>query len=161
MAKTISALEIEFEGWRTALQKRLSKADAHLQATQAIQDLIVLNRDELNIAPGFWSLTIRAHLHTGLLDQASLVDRNPRSNSMFRMLDFVEQNTKLFSEALFRARLVAKGNGPESVEDSTEGRSKVSSKTILEHRGLIVKTEIKNLQVWRVDGQRKWDASEG
>ena len=140
--------QTKFESWRSALAERLDHADANLKAWLAIEGYRQEHVAELNIAPAFWSLTMRAHLHAGLLDLATLVDRNRQSISIYRLLDYVEEYQELFSDRAYENRLRTQSIHGKRLEEMVRDRRRVTEEKICEDRTAIADfdKDIKNLR---------------
>lgn len=153
MTKYVTQLEKKFEDWRSALANALNHAKAHIEAWSAIEEYRVDHVNELNIAPSFWGLTRKAHLHAGLLNLSILLDKNRRSVSLPRWLDWIEQHLSLFSDdKMFTQRLL---RSSRIDEDELESRGKIPRKVTREfinaHREKIhsFDTDIEYLKAWR------------
>ena len=83
-------------------------ARAHLKLNEHLDNYRSSYLHELNQAPHFFKLTMLAHYDDALLTLSRILDRHEDSLSVWKFLNFVEQNHGIFSSQAFRQRM--KGN---------------------------------------------------
>jgi hypothetical protein len=124
-------------------------ARAHLNLGERLEKYKATSYlDELNQAPHFFTYTIKAHLDDALLTLSRILDRHEDSLSIWKFLNFAEQNCRIFSTEAFRKRMRQKPNYDEywvkshtsiTLNEIQEDRQKLKS---LEHT-------VNNLKTWR------------
>jgi hypothetical protein len=103
--------------------------------------------DELNQARYFFNFTIKAHLDDLLLTLSRILDRHDESLSIWKFLDFIEQNLKLFSADVFQHRMK---NNPY-YDSLIESHIPITTREIDADRQKLIKLEltVNNLATWR------------
>lgn len=54
--------------------------------------------EAINVCPAFWTFTIRAYLHSMMIDLCKLYDADKKVYGVFHLLDVCKQNISLFAE---------------------------------------------------------------
>lgn len=126
-------------------------ARAHLKLWERLEKFKATDYlDELNQAPHFFTFTTKAHLDDALLTLARILDRRLRHDplSIWKLLDFVEQNQEIFSTEAFRHRMIEK---PNYDEYWTKSHKPITLKEIEEDRQKLASLEhvISNIEKWR------------
>lgn len=106
-------------------------ARAHLKLNERLEEYKADYLKELNQAPHFFILTIRAHYDDALLTLSRILDRQKNSLSIWKFLNFVEQNREIFSEEVFSQRI--KDNPYH--ESLIESHESITCEEIEEDRG--------------------------
>ena len=88
--------------WETILARARLKLNEHLDNYRSSY------LRELNQAPHFFKLTMLAHYDNALLTLSRILDRHEDSLSIWKFINFIEQNRRIFSNQAFRQRM--KGN---------------------------------------------------
>jgi len=83
-------------------------ARAHLKLNERLDNYRSSYLRELNQSPHFFKLTMLAHYEDALLTLSRILDRHEDSLSVWKFLNFVEQNRRIFSNQAFCER--RKGN---------------------------------------------------
>ena len=122
-------------------------ARAHLKLWERLESYKSNYLKELNQTPHFFTFTIRAHLDDALLTLSRILDKHEDSLSIWKFLDFVEQNHKIFSNQAFRQRI--KGN--PHYESLIKSHTPITLKEIEEDRQKLgsLKDTIDNIKEWR------------
>ena len=152
MSKYLENVQKKFESWRSALATMQDHAVAHLKVWVAIEGFMADHVDELNIAPAFWGLTRRAHLHVGLLNLGMLVDKHPKSINLPRLLDYVEKQHELFSEGAYEEWFRAKTLfSEETIKEWIRDRKRVTHERVAQDIAVIAgfDQDVENLRGWR------------
>jgi hypothetical protein len=104
--------------------------------------------DELNTATYFFTFTIKAHLENVLVTLSRILDRHKKSLSIWKFLNFAEQNTAIFSTQAFHQRMKQK---PDYDEDWDRSHKPITLKEIEEDRHKLESIEhiVNNLTIWR------------
>lgn len=110
-------------------------ASAHLKLWERLESYKASYLHELNQAPHFFTLTMRAHLDDALLTLSRILDRHEDSLSIWKFLNFVEQNRKIFSDQAFYQRIkentdfksLLKSHIPITPEEIREHRQKLGN----------------------------------
>jgi hypothetical protein len=110
--------------WETIL------ARAHLKLNERLDNYRSSYLKELNQAPHFFKLTMLAHYNDALLTLSRILDQHEDSLSIWKFLNFVEQNCRIFSNQAFRQRM--KGN--PNYESLTKSHTPVTPKEVDEDR---------------------------
>lgn len=150
--KTTQTPEEKFESWRDALAERMHNAHGHLEALIQIDEFRVTHVNELNIAPAFWGITLRAHLHAGILNLTTLLSKNLRVTSLPRLLDHMNDHLGMFSNDAYENRLRKLGRLSEGVLDwDISEHSEVTTTAIEERKQALLShtTTITHLKAWR------------
>ncbi len=123
-------------------------ARAHLKLWERLEGYKASHLKELNQAPHFFMFTIKAHLDDTVLTLSRILDKHEDSLSIWKFLNFVEQNLKIFSNEAFAQRIRQKQNydehwgkphTPITKEEIREDRQKLSS----------LENVINNIKGWR------------
>ena len=80
-------------------------ARAHLKLSERLEKYKADYLKELNQAPHFFILTIRAHIDDALLTLSRILNVHKDSLNIWKFLNFVEQNREIFSEEVFSQRI--------------------------------------------------------
>ncbi len=144
-------IEAKFEKRMSVLDKTLRAAKVHFYLAEKIESFPVDHLAEWNVAPAFWSYTIRAHLHAGILAIAKLLDNRRGSLSLPHFLQFVDSNPQLFSRESLVRRLKKK-RPHDSVMDIERWLQDYQG--VPDHKAQIEKVEnvekkLPNLSNWR------------
>jgi hypothetical protein len=101
-----SQIEREFETYRELFRKELTRARMHFALYKLLQDAKKGYLKELNQAPVFFNFTISAHRDAGLMSLFRLLKKQEASLTLWKFLDFVDNNlSQLFSNEAFSARV--------------------------------------------------------
>jgi len=99
--------------WETIL------ARARLKLNERLDNYRSNYLRELNQAPHFFRLTMLAHYDDALLTLSRILDRHEDSLSIWKFLNFVEQNCRIFSNQAFRQRMKENPNYESLIESHT------------------------------------------
>jgi hypothetical protein len=124
-------------------------ARAHLKLWERLENYRATGYlHELNKAPHFFNFTIKAHIDDALLTLSRILDRHEDSLSIWKFLNFSEQNCRIFSTEVFRERMRQK---PNYDEYWVESHTSITLKEIQEDRQKLKSLEhtLNNLKIWR------------
>lgn len=124
-------------------------ARAHLNLWERLEKYKATSYiDELNQARYFFTFTIKAHLDDLLLTLSRVLDRHEDSLSIWKFLNFTEQNRAIFSTQAFRQRIMQK---PDYDEYWDTSHKPITLKEIEEDRQKLERLEqtVNNLTTWR------------
>ena len=144
----LSQREEYFQKYYDRLIVEALHARAHLNLWERLEKYKATSYiDELNQAQYFFTFTIKAHLDDVLLILSRILDRHEDSLSIWKFLDFAEQNLEIFSTEVFRQRM--KGN--PYYESLIESHTPVTPKEVDEDKQKLEKLEqtVNNLTTWR------------
>jgi hypothetical protein len=146
----LSQREEYFQKYHEKLMWETQNAQAHLKLWERLEKYKLSYLHELNQAPHFFSFTTKAHLDNALLTLARILDQNPRHDplSIWKFLNFVEQNCDMFSTEAFRQRVMQK---PNYDEHWTKSHEPITIKEINKNRRKLEGLEqtVNNLTNWR------------
>ena len=94
-------------------------ARAHLKLNERLDNYRSSYLRELNQAPLFFKLTMLAHYDDALLTLSRILDIHKDSLSIWKFLNFVEQNCGIFSKQAFRKRMKDNQNYESLIESHT------------------------------------------
>lgn len=136
-----------FQEYYDKLIGQTINARAHLKLWERLNRYNPSYLDELNQAPHFFTFTVRAHLDGALLTLSRILDRHEDALSIWKFLDYAEQNLEIFSTEVFRQRM--KGN--PYYESLIESHTPVTPKEVDEDKQKLEKLEqtVNNLTTWR------------
>ena len=119
----------------------------HLKLWESLENYKASYLDELSQAPHFFTYTIKAHLDDTLLTLSRILDRHKKQLSIWKFLNFAEQNHEIFSTQAFRQRM--KGN--PYYESLTESHTPVTPEDVDEDRQKLesIQNTVNNLTAWR------------
>lgn len=145
----LSQAEQYFQKYYDELMRQVINARAHLKLWERLESYKSNYLKELNQAPHFFQFTMQAHLDDALLTLSRILDKHEDSLSIWKFLDFVEQNCKIFSTQAFHWRMKHK---PDYDEHRVKSHTSITLKEIQEHRQKLesLKETIDNLKEWRV-----------
>ncbi|MFC1943288.1 hypothetical protein ACFLWO_01755 [Chloroflexota bacterium] len=91
------------------LWRELDEADMHFSVVKYISNASKEYLEELNQSPGFWGLTMNAHMYSTLMHLNNLFGKEAKEKylHMRSFLDFVKENLAIFSREAFEKRLRA------------------------------------------------------
>lgn len=125
-------------------------ARAHLKLWERLESYKASYLKELNQAPHFFTFTLKAHLDDVLVILSRILDRRRRGDplSIWKFLDFAEQNLEIFSNEAFSQRMREKSNYDEYWVKS---HTPITQKEIEEDRQKLtgLQNTINNLITWR------------
>jgi len=144
----LAQAEEYFQKYYDRLIQETLHARAHLNLWERLEKYKSSHLKELNQAPHFFNFTIKAHLDDALLSLSRILDRHEDSLSIWKFLNFVEQNCDMFSTEAFRQRMMRK---PNYNEHWTKSHEPITIKEINEDRQKLEKLEqtVNNLTTWR------------
>jgi hypothetical protein len=146
----LSQAEEHFKKYHEKLIWETQNTRAHLELWERLEKYKSSHLKELNQAPHFFTFTIKAHLDDALLTLSRIVDRRLRHDplSVWKFLNFVEQNCDMFSTEAFRQRVMQR---PNYDEDWTKSHEPITIKEINEDRQRLTNLEnvISNIEKWR------------
>ena len=142
-----SRAEKYFQKYYDKLIGQTINARAHLKIWECLENYKSSYLHELNQAPHFFTFTIRAHLDDALMTLSRILDRHADSLSIWKFLNYVERNRKIFSKDVFSQRM--KGN--TYYDSLMESHTPITRKEIEEDRQELGNLEhiIDNLNTWR------------
>ncbi len=125
-------------------------ARAHLKLWERLENYRASYLKELNQAPHFFTFTLKAHLDDTLVTLSRILDRRRRGDplSIWKFLDFAEQNLGIFSNEAFSQR---KRRKPDYNERWVKSHTPITQKEIEEDKQKLssLKHTINNLIIWR------------
>lgn len=140
--------EEEFRRYHDRLWRELDKADMHFSVVKYISNASKEYLQELNQAPGFWGLTMTAHIFSTLMHLNNLFGKGAKEKHlhMRSFLDFVKENLDIFSRESFEKRLKAvnKYDGRASEFDS-----QITAEKVEKDIEKLKKLPISSLKAWR------------
>lgn len=140
--------EEEFSRYHKRLRDELNKANWHFSIVKYISDIGKDYHKELNQAPGFWGLTINAHMSCALarLNNFFGEEKVMKHLHMRSFLDFIEQNLGIFSNQAFKKRLCKEGRYDEL---AAKFNSEITIEKVKSDRQKLSKLPISSLTKWR------------
>lgn len=122
-------------------------ARAHLKLGERLENFKDDYHDELIQAPHFFTFTIRAHFDDSLMILSRILRRQRKALTISRFLDFVEQNSEIFSKEAFSQRMIGKSNYKYEINSHTP----ITTKEIKEDRQKLTDLQdtVRNLVTWR------------
>jgi hypothetical protein len=145
----LSQKERLFQKYYDRLIVEALHAGAHLNLWERLEKYKATSYiDELNQAPYFYTFTTKAHLENVLVTLSRILDRHEDSLSIWKFLDFAEQNRKIFSTGVFQQRMIQK---PDYDEYWVKSHTPITLQEIEDDRERLAKLEqtVKNLDKWR------------
>jgi len=145
----LSQAEDYFQKYYDRLIREILDARAHLKLWERLEKFKATDYiDELNQAPHFFTFTIKAHLEDALLTLSRILDKHEDSLSIWKFLDFAEQNREIFSAQAFHQRMKQK---PNYDEHWVKSHTPITLKEINEDRQKLASLEqvISNIKKWR------------
>jgi len=147
----LSQTEKNFQKYYNKLIWETLYARAHLKLWERLEKYRATDYlDELNQAPHFFTFTTYAHFTDALLTLARILDRRLCHDplSIWKFLNFVEQNQEIFSTEVFHQRMTQK---PNYDEYWTKSHKPITLKEIEEDRQKLTNLErvISNIEKWR------------
>jgi len=144
----LSQTEEYFQKYYEKLIWETQNARAHLKLWERLERYKSSHLKELNQAPHFFTFAIKAHLDDALLTLSRILDRHEDSLSIWKFLDFAEQNCQIFSTEAFRQRMRQK---PNYDKHWTKSHEPITIKEIKEDRQKLERLEqtVNNLTTWR------------
>jgi hypothetical protein len=145
----LSQAEEYFQKYYDRLIWETLHARAHLKLWERLEKFKANSYlDELNQAPHFFNFTITAHLVDVLLTLSRILDRHKKSLSIWKFLNFAEQNREIFSAQAFHQRMIQK---PNYDEYWTKSHKPITLQEIEEDRHKLERLEqtVNNLTAWR------------
>lgn len=148
-----SVQEEQFLKYHQRLIDELRWANMHFKVWKQVRNHTTDYLRELNQASAFFSSTIKAHLDSAVMHLSKILDKHGKALSIWKFLNFVEQNQDIFSMHAFSQHMIAK-YGYE-VQDRIEKRFKlhapITTETVDEDRRRLnsLNRAIRNLERWR------------
>lgn len=129
------------------LIKETTYARAHFKLWELLIDSTTEYIHELNEAPHFFRLTIKSHLDDAILTLSRILDINTRSLSIWKFLNFVEQNRDIFSTQSFQKHTIMS----QFHEDLRKNHTPITLNDIQEHRNELdsLKQVMDKIKTWR------------
>ena len=144
-----TAKEEEFVKYHERLRDEINIANWHFAIWKYLWNLHKDYIDELNRAPAFFSLTMRAHLLATAMRLNKFFDKPEDNISIYEFLNFAEQNLDIFSNQAFEKRNRGDERYDIAVRIHTERTPKITPELVKEHRQKIEKLPKHNLRKWR------------
>ncbi|MCJ7743669.1 MAG: hypothetical protein MUO99_03820 [Dehalococcoidales bacterium] len=140
--------EEEFRKYHQRLRRELDEANWHFSVVKCISDNARDYLRELNQAPAFWSLTIKAHRYLCLMHLNNFFGKEAKDKHlhMISFLDFIEKNLNIFSSQAFERRLRTAGRYDEI---AAKFNSKIITEKVEQDRQKLEKLPIPSLKAWR------------
>ena len=138
--------EEEFSRYLEKLRGELNKANWHFSIVKYISGIGKDYHKELNQAPGFWGLTINAHMSCALAHLNNLFGKEDEHLHMNSFLDFIKNNLGIFTKQAFEKRLREKGRYDELAEKFD---SKITDEKVERDRQKLIDLPIPALREWR------------
>ena len=145
----MSQAEDYFRRYYDRLIREVLNGRAHLKLWERLENYRATDYlDELNQAPHFFHFTTKANLEDALLTLSRILDRHEDSLSIWKFLNFAEQNREIFSTQAFHRRMQQK---PNYDEYWAESHKPITNNEINEDRQKLAKLEhvISNIKKWR------------
>lgn len=138
-------IELKFKKYYDKLIWETINARAHLKLWERLEKYKSSHLHELNQAPHFFNFTIKAHLDDALLTLSRILDKHGKALSIWKLLNFAEQNIEIFSTEVFRQRMIQKP------KFWTESHRPTTLKEIEQHRQKLrsLESALGNLKEWR------------
>jgi hypothetical protein len=139
--------ESKYEKYYNLLIGEIINARMHFGLYKRLQEARKDYFDELNQAPGFFSFTIKAHLDAGLMHVSRLLKKQTGSITVWKFLDFIENNLDLFSTKAFSQRMAK----DSFYENQVKSHRPVSLEDVENHRNQLLnfRQVIENIITWR------------
>ena len=102
MRMDLSQTEEYFQKYYDKLIWETILARARLKLNERLDNYRSSYLKELNQAPHFFNLTMLAHYTDALLTLSRILDPDEDSLSVWKFLNFIEQNRRIFSNQAFR-----------------------------------------------------------
>ena len=127
-----SEAEKQFIKYHNKLQRETLNAIVHLKLWEQLENCTSNYLDELNYAPDFFLFTIKSHVDDAVLTLSRILDIHESSLSIWKFLNFVEQNCKIFSAQAFQQRMShrpewLKSHRPVELEEIQAHRQKLEN----------------------------------
>lgn len=154
-SNNILQAEEEFRRYHDRLRREIDKANWHFSVVKYISDISSNYLRELNQAPGFWGLTINAHMLATLMHLNNLFGKNKKDKTgkkeekhlqMDSFLYFVGQNLNIFSKQAFEARLRKENRYDDRTQ---EFNSAITAEKVEQDRQKLANLPISGLKAWR------------
>jgi hypothetical protein len=145
----LSRIEEQFIKYYDRLILETLHARAHINLWERLEKYKTTGYvDELNQARYFFTFTIKAHLDNVLLTLSRIIDTHKDSLTIWKFLDFAEQNTTIFSTQAFRQRMRGK---PGYDENWDRSHKPITLKEIDEDRHKLESMQhiLSNINTWR------------
>lgn len=150
MASMELSPEERFTRYHDRLRNELNIAYTHHAISKTLKKSFKDHRDEINIAPTFFGLTIDAHLFSTILSVSRFVDAHSKAFKIKKFFDLIEENfDALFSDLAYEKHLRQKGYDDEDTKYWMQNRIKITRETIVKDKDTISKLPIENLKSWR------------
>ena len=126
----------------------LISAHDHLKLWKRLENYKSNYLRELNQAPHFFQRTIKAHFDDALLTLAKILDIDSDAITIWKLLNFAEQNKDILSTQSFQQR---RRHEPNYDEYWVESHVPITLKEIQEHKAQLAELEnvINNIKGWR------------
>ena len=119
------------------LRNELNNVSVHFTIRQHLIAIGGSYLDEINVAPTFFTSTLDAHNLATLMGINRLIDTSDRHLSIYSLLDFVKENTAIFTKKAFVKRLRLLGRYDEiALKDKTKVTAQVVESDIQRVRNL-------------------------
>ncbi|MFC1988154.1 hypothetical protein ACFLVH_06450 [Chloroflexota bacterium] len=144
----INKAEEEFVRYHDRLWRELDEADWHFSVVKYISSASSKYLQELNQAPGFWSLTMNAHISSTLMHLNNLFGKGAKEKHlhMRSFLDFVKDNLGIFLHEAFEKRLRAANRYDELAE---QFNPQIMSEKVEQDVETLKNLPISGLKAWR------------
>ncbi len=143
-----NSAEEEFRRYHDRLWRELDEADWHFSVVKYISSASNEYLQELNQAPGFWGLTMNAHISSTLMHLNNLFGKGVKEKHlhMRSFLDFVKENLDIFSREAFEKRLRAVNRYDELAE---QFNPQIMTEKVKQDVETLKKLPISGLKAWR------------
>jgi len=144
----LTEAEEEFGRYHNRLRRELNDADWHFSVVEYISNASNEYLKELNQSPGFWGLTMNAHISSTLMHLNNLFGKRAKDKHlhMRSFLDFVRENLDLFSRGAFEKRLKAVNKYDER---ASEFDPQITAEKVEKDIEKLKKLPISGLKSWR------------
>jgi len=140
--------EEEFRRYHQRLRRELDEANWHFSIVKYISGVSNDYLGELNQAPAFWGLTIKAHMFSVLMRLNNFFGKEAKDKHlhMLSFLDFIENNPNIFSSQAFERRLRTAGRYDEI---AVKFNSEITAEKVVQDKQKLSNLPIPSLKAWR------------
>jgi len=140
-----TAKEKEFVKYHERLRDELNRANWHFRICKHLRELGRTYRDEMNVAPAFFKLTMDAHLLATAMRLIKFFDKEKSALTIYGFLSFVKQSLDILSKEALEKRMHSK----EGCEIAMRTRTEMTRQIVEEDIERVKQLPINNLKSLR------------
>lgn len=138
----------QFIIYHDKLRKELNKINVHFIIREQLVAVRQAYIDELNAAPTFFMATMDAHTFATLMGLNRLIDTKQGHLSIYKFLNFVKENTSIFSKRAVIKRL---RRDKRYDETALRNKSKITGKVVDSHIQKVRDLPTSSIRRWRIE----------